>query len=95
MPRCKPKLAESSVAVDVVKEQKGKNKNTKPAICEMSNENENKLVKEELDSPSGGSGGLNLNQFKFEKRPHIKIAFEKDQPVKEVRIYKSKICIIF
>ncbi|XP_026324918.1 endonuclease III homolog isoform X2 [Hyposmocoma kahamanoa] len=86
MPRCKPKLAESSVAVDVVKEQKGKNKNTKPAIHEMSNENDNKLVKEELDSPPGGSGGLNLSQFKFEKRPHIKIAFENDPPVKEPKL---------
>lgn len=35
---------------------------------------------EEQPSPSK----IDLSQFKFEKKPHIKIEFEKDSPVKEV-----------
>lgn len=89
MPRCKPKLAESTVVVDAVTGQK-RNKNTKPSNHEISSENDNELSKEELDSSSGGSSGLDLTQFKFEKRPHVKIVFEKDSPVKKVRTCKSK-----
>lgn len=85
MPRCKPKVAKNT-AVAGIMGQKKKNKNTKPSIHETSIANDNKLVKEELDSQPGGSGELDLNQFKFKKRPHIKIAFDNDSPVKEVRI---------
>lgn len=85
MPRCKPKLSESTVVV--VTGQKKRNKNSKVSNNEISNETDNIHVKEELESPAGGSDGLDLSQFKFEKRPHVKIVFEKDSAVKEVGTY--------
>lgn len=88
MPRPKPKLAENTlVCDDDGTGQRKRNKNSKASEHEISNEN--KLVKEELDSQAGGSGGLDLKQFKFEKRPHVRIVFEKDSPVKEVGTWKS------
>lgn len=77
MPRCKQKLAKSTVVVD---SKRKRDKNSKASNHEISIEN--KLVKEELDSQASGS--LDLKQFKFEKRPHVKIVFEKDSSVKEV-----------
>ncbi|CAG4975535.1 unnamed protein product [Colias eurytheme] len=40
-------------------------------------------IKPENDENSDKKQGLNLDKFKFEKKPHVKIEFEKESPTKE------------